>query len=100
MDETDHSWFTKSARVTCPELTFLEYETIIDKLENASTRTLVSLDEARTLFASSTPPLANDLHINTVYDFWHGRRTMRVHVVAYTRAWLNLLLFATARAND
>ncbi|CAF1127391.1 unnamed protein product [Adineta steineri] len=79
MDEIDHNWFSKSVRTSCPELTYLEYETIIDKLENASTRTLVSLDEARTLFASSTPSIINDLHIKTVYDFWHERRTIRVH---------------------
>ncbi|UJR21156.1 hypothetical protein I4U23_024255 [Adineta vaga] len=77
MDEIDQTWFTKSARTTCPELTFLEYESIIDKLENASTRTLVSLDEARTLFASAIPSLTNDLHIKTVYNFWHERRTIR-----------------------
>ncbi|CAF1088521.1 unnamed protein product [Adineta steineri] len=77
MDEIDHNWFSKSVRTSCPELTYLEYETIIDKLENASTRTLVSLDEARTLFASSTPSIINDLHIKTVYDFWHERRTIR-----------------------
>ncbi|CAF1140966.1 unnamed protein product [Adineta steineri] len=77
MDELDHNWFSKSVRTLCPELTYLEYETIIDKLENASTRTLVSLDEARTLFASSTPSIINDLHIKTAYDFWHERRTIR-----------------------
>ncbi|CAF5206751.1 unnamed protein product, partial [Rotaria magnacalcarata] len=77
MDEVDHNWFHNSARSLCPDLTYLEYETIIDKLENASTRTLVSLDEARALFASSTPPIINDLHINTVYEFWYKRRTTR-----------------------
>ena len=60
-------------------LYILNTETIIDKLENASTRTLVSLDEARTLFASSS---TNDLHIKTVYDFWHERRTIRVHFLS------------------
>jgi len=79
MDEIDHNWFNKSARSLCSELTYLEYETIIDQLENASTRTLVSLDEARTLFTSSTPSITNDLHIKTVYNFWHERRTTRVH---------------------
>ena len=82
MDEIDHHWFNKSARHFCPDLTYLEYETMIDKLENASTRTLVSLDEARTLFASSTPSITNDLHIQTVYDFWHERRTIRVHFLS------------------
>ncbi|CAF0922089.1 unnamed protein product [Rotaria sordida] len=77
MDEIDHNWFHKTAHSLCPELTYLEYETIIDKLENASTRTRVSLDEARALFASSTPSIINDLHINTVYDFWYKRRTTR-----------------------
>jgi hypothetical protein len=77
MDEIDHHWFNKSARSLCPNLTHLEYEIIIDKLENASTRTLVSLDEARTLFASSTSSITNDLHIKIVYDFWHERRTTR-----------------------
>ncbi|CAF3404982.1 unnamed protein product [Rotaria sp. Silwood1] len=77
MDEIDHNWFHKTACSLCPDLTYLEYETIIDKLENASTRTLVSLDEARALFASSTPSITNDLHINTVYDFWYKRRTTR-----------------------
>jgi hypothetical protein len=82
MDEIDHQWFNKSARTLCPDLTHLEYEIIIDKLENASTRTLVSLDEARTLFASSTPSITNDLHIKTVYDFWHERRTSRVNYLS------------------
>ncbi|CAF1407164.1 unnamed protein product [Adineta ricciae] len=77
MDEIDHNWFTKSGQTICPELTCLEYETIFDELENASTRTLVSLDEARTLFASTNPSLTNDLHIKTVYKFWHERRTIR-----------------------
>jgi hypothetical protein len=78
MDEIDHNWINKSARISCPNLTYLEYETVIDKLENASTRTLVSLDEARTLFALSA--IINDLHIKIVYDFWHERRTTtRVH---------------------
>ena len=79
MDEIDHRWFAKTGRALCPELTHLDYETIVDKLENASTRTLVSLDEARALFASSIPIISNDLHIRTVYDVWHERRTIRVH---------------------
>jgi hypothetical protein len=87
MDEIDHHWFNKSARSLCPNLTHLEYEIIIDKLENASTRTLVSLDEARTLFASSTSSITNDLHIKIVYDFWHERRTTRVHYLS-----INLIL--------
>ncbi|CAF3672408.1 unnamed protein product [Rotaria socialis] len=77
MDEADHNWFHNSARSLCPDLTYLEYEIIVDKLENASTRTLASLDEARALFASSTPPIINNLHINTVYEFWYKRRTTR-----------------------
>ena len=83
MDEIDHNWFTKSGQTICPELTCLEYETIFDELENASTRTLVSLDEARTLFASTNSSLTNDLHIKTVYKFWHERRTIRVHFLKY-----------------
>jgi hypothetical protein len=79
MDKIDHNWFNKSARNLCPNLTYLEYETIIDKLENASTRTVVSLDEARTLFASS---ITNDLHIKIIYNFWHERRTTRVHFLS------------------
>jgi len=82
MDEIDHNWFNKTVRNLCPNLTHIEYETIIDKLENASTRTLVSLDEARTLFASSISTITNDLHIKTVYNFWHERRTIRVHFLS------------------
>jgi hypothetical protein len=70
MDKTDHEWFNTFARVSCPKLTHIEYETIIDNLENASTRTLISLDEARTLL-----PTVDDLHIKTVYEFWNERRT-------------------------
>jgi len=70
MDKTDHEWFNTFARVSCPKLTHIEYETIIDNLENASTRTLISLDEARTLL-----PTIDDLHIKTVYEFWNERRT-------------------------
>jgi len=70
MDKIDHDWFNEFGRISCPKLTHLEYETIIDKLENASTRTLISLDEARTLL-----PNIDDLHIKTVYEFWNERRT-------------------------
>jgi len=84
MDEIDHHWFNKTARNSCPDLTHLQYEIIIDKLENASTRTLVSLDEARTLFVSSTSSITNDLHVKMVYDFWHERRTTRVHFLSIT----------------
>jgi hypothetical protein len=70
MDKIDHHWFNEFGRISCPKLTHIEYETIIDKLENASTRTLILLDEARTLF-----PNIDDLHIKTVYEFWNKRRT-------------------------
>jgi len=70
MDKIDHDWFNEFGRISCPKLTHLEYETIIDKLENASTRTLISFDEARTLL-----PNIDDLHIKTVYEFWNERRT-------------------------
>jgi len=69
MDEIDHTWFTKCARITCPNLTHYEYETIIDKLENASTRTLITLDEARTLL-----PNNDDTILIPVYEFWLERR--------------------------
>lgn len=78
MDQIDHQWLEKSARNSCPQLTHREYEIIVDQLENASTRTLISLDEARILFASATPSINNELHIKTVYDFWHQRRTAQV----------------------
>jgi hypothetical protein len=74
MDKIDHDWFNEFGRISCPNLTHLEYEIIIDKLENASTRTLISLDEARTLL-----PNIEDLHIKTVYEFWNERRTTRVY---------------------
>jgi hypothetical protein len=70
MDKTDHEWFNTFGRVSCPKLTHIEYEIIIDNLENASTRTLISLDEARTLL-----PTIDELHIKTVYEFWNERRT-------------------------
>jgi hypothetical protein len=70
MDKIDQDWFTEFGRISCPNLTHLEYETIIDKLENASTRTLISFDEARTLL-----PNIDDSHIKTVYDFWNERRS-------------------------
>lgn len=79
MDETDLNWFHQTARSLCPNLTYLEYETIFDKLENASTRTLISLDEARALFATSTSSKDNELHLKTVYEFWYKRRTIRVY---------------------
>lgn len=78
MDQIDHQWFEKSARSSCPNLTHRDYEIIVDQLENASTRTLISLDEARSLFASSLPSMNNDIHIQTVHDFWHQRRTAQV----------------------
>ena len=78
MDQSDQTWFNQTARQLCPKLTPIEYERIIDQLENASTRTLVSLDEARTLFASSEAQSINDEHIAKVYQFWHERRTTRV----------------------
>ena len=78
MDQSDQTWFNQTARHLCPKLTPIEYERIIDQLETASTRTLVSLDEARTLFASSEAQSINDEHIAKVYQFWHERRTTRV----------------------
>jgi len=74
MDKIDHDWFNEFGRISCPNLTHLEYETIIDNVENASTRTLISLDEARTLL-----PNIDDLHIKTVYEFWNERRTTLVY---------------------
>jgi len=73
MDKIDHDWFNEYGRISCPKLTHLEYETIVDKLENASTRMLISLDEARTLL-----PNIDDSHIKIVYNFWNERRTTRV----------------------
>jgi hypothetical protein len=73
MDKVDHDWFNGHGRLACPNLTHLEYETIVDKLENASTRTLISLDEARTLL-----PNVDTLHLTTVYTFWRERRTAKV----------------------
>ena len=70
MDKIDHQWFNEYGRISCPNLTHLEFETIIDKLENASTRTLISLDEARTLL-----PTIDESHITIVYNFWNERRT-------------------------
>ncbi|CAF4110938.1 unnamed protein product [Rotaria socialis] len=72
MDRADHEWFNEYGRVSCPNLTHLEYEIIIDKLENASTRTLISYDEARTLLSN-----IDEIYLKTVYDFWHKRRTTR-----------------------
>ena len=77
MDKTDHEWFQNSARLSCPKLTHLEYETIIDRLENASTRILIALDEARSLL-----PTTDESHLKVVYDFWHERRTTRVNWVS------------------
>ncbi|CAF2341083.1 unnamed protein product [Rotaria sp. Silwood2] len=72
MDRIDHNWFNEYGRISCPNLTYLEYEIIIDKLENASTRTLISFDEARTLLSN-----IDESHLKNVYDFWHKRRTTR-----------------------
>ena len=74
MDKIDHDWFNDHGRKSCPNLTHLEYEKIIDKLENASTRTLISFDEARTLL-----PTIDLAHLKTVYTFWNERRTSAVH---------------------
>ena len=78
MDEIDHKWFNETGRHLCPKLSHLEFERIVDKLEDASTRISVSLDEARALFSSSTSTIINDLHLTNVYQFWHQRRTQRV----------------------
>lgn len=78
MDKIDHQWFDEYGRISCPNLTHLEYETIIDKLENASTRTLISLDEARTLLSN-----IDESYIKNVYDFWNKRRTTRVHIFVF-----------------
>ena len=79
MDKSDHDWFNSLARVSCPNLTCLEYETIVDKLENASTRILISLDEARILL-----PNVDESHVKAVYDFWRERRTAQVHSLNFT----------------
>lgn len=73
MDKADHEWFKDCARSKCPDLTCLEYETIIDKFENASTRILISFDEAKTLL-----PTIDESCLKLVHEFWHQRRTMRV----------------------
>ncbi|CAF3659308.1 unnamed protein product [Adineta steineri] len=70
MDKIDHDWFNNYGRISCPNLTHLEYETIVDKLENASTRTLISFDEAQILL-----PNTDNTHIKNVYNFWNERRT-------------------------
>jgi len=77
MDQHDQIWFNQIGRNFSSKLTSIEFETIIDQLENASTRTLVSLDEARTLFASSDRQSISDEHIEKVYRYWHERRTTR-----------------------
>ena len=79
MDKSDHGWFDSVARVSCPNLTCLEYETIVDKLENASSRILISFDEARILL-----PNIDDSHVKAVYDFWRERRTAQVHLLHFT----------------
>lgn len=78
MDEIDQKWFIQTGKQVCPKLTHLEVEWIIDKLEDASTRTLVSLDEARALFSENSSMITDDLHITTVYKHWHQRRTKSV----------------------
>ncbi|CAF3510723.1 unnamed protein product [Adineta steineri] len=70
MDKIDHDWFNNYGRISYPNLTHLEYETIVDKLENASTRTLISFDEAQILL-----PNIDNTHIKNVYNFWNERRT-------------------------
>ncbi|CAF0924708.1 unnamed protein product [Adineta ricciae] len=70
MDKVDHDWFNDHGRKSCPNLTHLEYEKIVDKLENASTRTLISFDEAQTLL-----PTVDLAHLKIVYTFWNERRT-------------------------
>lgn len=74
MDKTDQVWFNEFGRISCPKLTHIEFENIVDNLENASTRTLISLDEARTLL-----PNIDDLHLKTVFEYWNERRTTRVY---------------------
>lgn len=86
MDKTDQDWFTDIGRLSCPKLTHIEFETIVDNLENASTRTLISLDEARTLL-----PTIDDLHLKTVYDFWNERRTTRVYFFILTSLSLSFV---------
>ena len=73
MDKIDQDWFESVARTSLPNLTHLQYETIIDQLENASTRILISFDEARSLL-----PSIDELHLKSVYEFWSQRRTTRV----------------------
>ena len=78
MDKTDKDWFNEFGRISCPNLTPIEFETIVDNLENASTRTLIALDEARTLL-----PTIDDLHMKTVYEYWNERRTTRVYSFSF-----------------
>lgn len=73
MDKVDHDWFETYARTSLPKLTHYEYETIIDKLENASTRILISSDEARSLL-----PSIDEIHLKSIYEFWYQRRTTKV----------------------
>ena len=73
MDKIDLQWFNEIGCKSCPKLTHHEYEIIIDTLENASARTLISFDEAQTLLAT-----VDKLHLTSVYEFWQKRRTTGV----------------------
>jgi hypothetical protein len=91
MDKIDHDWFRDYARSSCPNLTYLDYETIIDKLENASTRILISFDETRILL-----PTIDEVYLKSVHEFWSQRRIKRVstiNVVRITFVFYFLCLF-------
>ncbi|CAF0744148.1 unnamed protein product [Didymodactylos carnosus] len=71
MDTNDTEWFEKWNN--CLGLTHLQYEEIIDKLENSSGRTVLSYEDAKTLIKEDEDLLKN------VYEFWLERRNTTVH---------------------
>jgi hypothetical protein len=79
MDDIDHTWLlNQSSHIHSSQLTHYRFEAMIDLLENASTRTLVPLDDARILFASSISGTITDQQRQLVYQFWHERRMKQV----------------------
>ena len=77
MDSEDERWVTVQRTKT--ELSDLQFEEMMDRLEKSSGRTVVMLNEAKALLKED-----DDLII-AVYDYWLNKRLKTVRITIKTK---------------
>lgn len=78
MDSEDEKWVGVQSRKM--DLTPLQFEEMMDRLEKSSGRTVVTLNEAKALLKED-----DDLII-AVFDYWLNKRLKTVSCENYTRS--------------